>query len=121
MLIDKGGVTIPFHEHRMGDHVFEKTDIGLDPTNPELLQGAVHDIGGILKGEPPGTDLYQQRIVVRSDFGSGKGVAGVKTDTAAGRRAVGCQSAEIGGEVVGRIFSGYAALDGITAHVDGAL
>ena len=53
--------------------------------------------------------------------GAGKGIAGIETDTESGRRTVGGQHAEIGGEIVGRVFGGDAALDGIAAHVDGGL
>ena len=121
MLVDKRGVAVPFQEHRMGDNIFKETDVGLDSADTELLQGAIHDVGSILKGKPPGADFNQQRIVVRGYFGAGKSIAGIEADTAAGCRPVGCQGAEIGGKVVGRVFSGYPALDGVTAHVNGAL
>jgi len=105
----------------MGDHILQKADVGLDATHAELLQGAVHDVGRLVKGQTPGADLDQQRIVVGGDLGTGEGVACVQADAAAGGRAVGGQGAEIRGEVVGRVLGGDAALDGIAAHIDGRL
>ena len=87
MFFDKRGIALPAEKDRMGNDIFKKTDIGLDPADAELLQGTVHDIGCIRKSESPGADLDQQRIIMRGDLGAGKGVAGIETDAATRRRS----------------------------------
>ena len=121
MLVDEGGVALAGQEDRVGDHVLQEADVGLHAADAELLQAAVHDVGGLREGEPPGAHLHQQRVVVRGDLRAGEGVARVEPDAAAGRGAVGGEHAEVGGEVVGRVLGGDAALDGVAAHLDGAL
>jgi len=105
----------------MGDHVLEETDVGLDPADTELLQGAVHDMGRLLEGQPPGTHLDQEGVVVGGDLGAGEGITRVEANAAAGGGAIGGQGAEVRGKIVCRVFRGDATLDGIAAHVDGGL
>ena len=51
-------------------------------------------------------------------YGAGAGVAAVQTDAEAAAGAVGGDLAGVGGEVVGGVLGGDAALDGVAVDMD---
>ena len=72
----------------------------------------------IVEIAPPRRDLHQQRIVERRDHRAAVCRAAVQPDAEARRRAVGVDPAVVGDEVVGRIFGGDAALQGVAVERD---
>ena len=117
-LIDELGVALAADERGMGQNVGDKGDVGLDAPDAHLVDGA----GGLAAdgGERavPAGDLHQQRVVIRGDDGAHAHVAAVQTDAEAAGRMVGRDLAVVGGEVVGGILRGDAALDGVAVEVD---
>ena len=65
--------------------------------------------------------LHQQGVVVGGDDGAGVGVAAVQPDAEAAGGAVSGDLAGVGGEVVGGILGGDAALDGVSVQMQGLL
>ena len=118
MTVDEPGIAAPLTEGRMGNDVFQKTDVGLDSTDAKLLQSAVHGAGGIGKSQTGGADFHQQRIVMGADLSPGITVAGIQPHAKAAGGAEGFDGAEIGGEVVARIFGGDPGLDGKATQFD---
>ena len=49
MLFQKRGVTFPFKEDRVSDHLLKETNIGFDTANTKFLQRTVHGPGCVLK------------------------------------------------------------------------
>ena len=80
VFVDEGGVALAGKKYRMGDDVFEETDVRLHATDAELQQAALHDVGSRGKSEPPTRDLDQERVVVGGDVRAGIGIPRVKTD-----------------------------------------
>ena len=62
--------------------------------------------------------LNQQRIVIRGDNGTRKRIAAVQTHAKAAAAAVSNQLAGIGHKVVGRVFRGNTALNGMAETGD---
>ncbi len=121
VLVDERGVAFPRQERGMGHHVLEKSDIGIDASDPEFLQRAVHHPRRFLQVQPPGADLHQERVVVRRNVSAGKSIARVEPHTVPPWRAVCLQNPEIGSEIVLGVFSRDAALYGMSPHGYGIL
>ena len=64
-------------------------------------------------GKAVGGCLNQKRIVIRGNNGARKSIAAVQTNAKAAAAAVGNQLAGIGHKVVGRVFGGNTALNGM--------
>ena len=73
----------------------DKGDVGLDAPDMDLVDGPGRLAAHTLKGVIPGSDLYQQGVVVGGDDGARIGVAAVQTDAEAAGGAV-------GGDLAGR-------------------
>ena len=69
-------------------------------------------------GQTPSGRFYEEWVVVRGDYRTGKGVAAIKTDTEAAAGAISNQLACIRHEVIRRIFSGNTALDGMSMAIN---
>ena len=105
---DEGGV---------GQHIGDKGDVGLDAADAHLVDGTgcLAADGG--EAAIPAGDLHQQRVVIGGDDGAHAHVAAVQTDAEAARGVVSGDLAVIGGEVVGGILGGDAALDGVAVEM----
>ena len=115
-LVNELGVAPARAEGGMTEDVGHKGNVGLDAADVFLRDGA----GGLaahgVEGPVPCGDLDQQRVIIGGDDGAGVGVAAVQTDAEAAAGAVGGDLAGVGGEVVGRVLGGDAALDGVAVH-----
>ena len=60
ILFEERSITFPFDKDRMGDDLFEKTNIGFHPTNPEFLKCAMHSARRIAKRQAPSRYFNQQ-------------------------------------------------------------
>src|SRR5580704_14545188 len=95
----------------MIDYVFEKRDVGLDAANAKLAQRAVHALACFWKFCAPGCDVYEERIVVRSENCASVGSAAVEANSKSSRGPVRRELAVIGREIFFGIFGGDAALE----------
>ena len=117
-LVDKVSSIRAVHKIRMLQQVFQKSNVGLHAADTEFLQAPQHLGNGNFMGEAPGRGLNQQGIIIGSDHGTGKSVAGVQTDTHAAATAVGDELARIRHKVIQRVFRGNTALDGFAPDAD---
>ncbi len=99
-------------ENGVGDDVFEEGDVGLDPTDAHLAQGAVHAVNRPLEGGVGGSELDQQGVVEGRDDRPGVAHGPVQPDTEPGGAAVVDDLAVVGRKVLLRVLRGDAALDG---------
>ena len=118
VFVDETGGQISVGEGRMGDEVFKKLQVRGHAADAEFAQGALHAVDRFLGRWRPGGDLDQQRVVIRRDDGTAVGRAGVEPHAKARRAAVGAEAAIVWQEVVGRVFGGDAALQGMAAEAD---
>ena len=116
--IDEFGMNFPGLKRFMENHVFQEGDVGLDPADPELPQGPVHPLNRAQERASAGGHLHQQRIVVGRDHAPGVAIACVQTDAETSGGAVVRHPSIVRGEVVLRILTGDAALDGIAVARD---
>src|ERR1041385_8143064 len=102
----------------MPDEVFQKGDIGLDPANTELAQGSIHSKNALFQRARPCGEFDKKRVEVGRNHRAAKGAAAVQADAKTRRRAIGAEPAVVGNEMVFRVFSGDAALNGDPAGFD---
>ena len=116
-LVDELGVALAADEGGVGQHIGDKGDVGLDAADAHLVDGTgcLAADGG--EAAIPAGDLHQQRVVIGGDDGAHAHVAAVQTDAEAARGVVSGDLAVIGGEVVGGILGGDAALDGVAVEM----
>ena len=120
-LVDELGVALARDEGRVVEYVRDEGDVGLDAADMLLVDGAARLAAHGLEGAVPGGDLDQQAVVVGAYLGAGRRVAAVEAHAEAAAGAVGHNLAVVGREVVLRILSRDAALDGVAVHVEVAL
>ena len=53
------------------DDVFDKRDIGFDPSDTELAQSAIHTLDGEIEASCGGGQLDEERVIKRSNDGPG--------------------------------------------------
>ena len=110
MVVDEGDRGLSRNERRMFQHVFEKADIGLDPADTKLPQGALSALDGAGQRAALRGHLDQHGIEERGNLGPGISGADIQADTEPGRAAISDQRAVIRLEVVLRILRGNPAL-----------
>src|SRR5216683_2261191 len=93
--VDKAGGEAPLQEFRMRDQLDEEWDVGLDATDAELLQTALHMPGRVQEPQSVGRHLDEKRIIKRRDDRAGERGAGVESDSQAAGGAIMAQSAVI--------------------------
>ena len=93
-------------------------DVRFHAAHVHLVQRAGSLVTDRVERTAGGGDLHQKGIVVGRDHGTGVRIAAVKTDAESTGGTPGGDLAGIGGKVVGRIFRGHTALDGITVELD---
>ena len=98
----------------VGDHVFDKRDVGFDAANTKLAQRPIHAIQRGLESLRAHRHFHQKRIVERRDDKTRARHAAVESNAETARAAIRQNLAVIGREAVFRIFSRDARLDGET-------
>ena len=116
--VNKLGMALARHKGRMAQNIGNKGNIGLYAAHPNLADGAKSLPAGALEGVIPAGDLNQQRIIVRGNHGAGGGITAIETHAVAAAGAIGGNLTVIGSEVIGGIFGGNTALNGIAAHLN---
>jgi hypothetical protein len=102
----------------MANQVEQEGDVGLDPADTELAQGAVGPLHRLLERPAPGGDLHQQRVEVRRNHRAAESIAAVEAHGEAAGGAIGGDAPVIGNEMAIGVFGRHAALHRHTATID---
>ena len=116
IVVDESGVAVSGTECRVVQHVQEESDVGLYAFDTHLRQRTNRLVDGVVKTTSVRTYFYQQAVVVRGDYRSGKTISAVQTNSESRCGTVLRDGTGIRCKVVGRILSGDTALNGITVH-----
>ena len=111
------GCNISFDEHRMGQHLVGKIDIGEDPFDMIPVQGLDHPFAGLLTILSPGDDLGQHRIVIDADGAAGID-AGVNPHLLSARCGVPCDETDGRHKAAFGILGADPHLHGPAGHRD---
>ena len=111
IVVDESGVAVSGTECRVVQHVQEESDVGLYAFDTHLRQRTNRLVDGVVKTTSVRTYFYQQAVVVRGDYRSGKTISAVQTNSESRCGTVLRDGTGIRCKVVGRILSGDTALD----------
>ena len=105
----------------MRDHVLEKLEVGRDPLNSRLAEGASHPSNRLSRRVAPGGDLHEQGVVERGDDRPRMRAPGVDADPEA-RRALADGEPPMGRrKTARRVLGRHAALERVPAERDRVL
>ena len=95
------------------DDIFEEGNIGFHAPDAEFAKGSVHPLAGRFKIATTGGEFHQHGIVVGRDDRPSCPHFRIEANAESGGGAIVRDSSVVGGEALGRIFGGDAALNGI--------
>jgi hypothetical protein len=116
--VDEARGAFAAFEQRMQDDVFQEGEVGGNAADAKLAQGPIHAANRLFGIAALGSHLDQQRIVEGRDHRAGVGGAGVEANTGARGAAVRGELAVVRREILFRIFSGDAALQGVAMQAN---
>ena len=118
VVVDEAGRDPAVPERLVADEALEERDVGRDPPDPELPEGAPHAADRARPGGRPHGDLLEERVVVPGDDRARVGGPAVEADPEPGRHAVGGDPAVVGDEAVEGVLGRDPALHRVPPEHD---
>ena len=98
----------------MRDDVFEKGNVGLNPTDAEFAEHTMRSTQGVFVGLPTCNHLHQHRIIKRRNHGARVTHPAIESHAETAGGTIGENSSVVGHKLVFRILRGDTALDGVS-------
>ena len=108
--IDEPGGIVVGQKDRVFEQILNKGNVGGNPADAELAQGAIHASNGLLRRLRVGGQFNKQRVIMARDHAAGIGCASIKANAHASGLAKRGDAPVIGDEVILRVLGGDARL-----------